>query len=90
MKTLAEITVDSIEMLTKEFGHRCKYCNRYSEFVGTCLWDDEPTKEDDGDRCIIFEWDVHALKNLQREHLLATQFGLIDNPWKDWIKKVQI
>ena len=88
MKTLDEISYETEKLLTEEFGHRCKYCNRFS--AGTCLWDDEPTNSEDGERCIGFEWDVHALKNLQREHLMATQIGLIENPWKEWIKKVKI
>lgn len=90
MKTLGEISYETQQMLTEEFGHRCKYCDMYNDFRGTCRWDDEPTHEDDGERCLGFDWDVHALKNLQREHLLATQVGLVDNPWKEWIKKVQI
>ena len=90
MKTLSELSEESIKMLTEEFGHRCKYCYRYSEFSSTCTWDDEWTDEDDGERCIGFDWDEHALKNLQRDHLMATQFGMVDNPWKDWIRKVKI
>lgn len=90
MKTLQEITNDTERILIKEFGQSCNYCNRYDDFKGTCKWDDEPTRPDDGERCLMFEFDEFALKELQREHLMATQFGLIDNPWKDWIKKVQI
>lgn len=88
MKMLNELSEEAFRMLTEEFGHRCKYCNRFS--AGTCLWDDETTDEEDGERCIIFEWDEQALKNLQREHLMAKQFGLVDSPWKEWIKKVKI
>ena len=90
MKTLAEITAESKQMLLEEFGKCCNYCKRYDDFRGTCKWDDEPTRPDDGERCLMFEFDDFALKELAKDHLMATQFGMIDNLWKDWIKKVQI
>lgn len=90
MKTLDEITNDTKRMLLEEFGKCCNYCNRYDDFRGTCKWDDEPTRPDDGERCLMFEFDEFALKELQRDHLMATQFGMIDNPWKDWIRKMEV
>lgn len=90
MMTLHEITNDTEKKLLEEFGQCCNYCNRYDGCEGKCQWDEEPVRPTDGERCLMFEFDEFALKELQRDHLMATQFGKIDNPWKDWIRKVKI
>ena len=90
MKTLGEISLEAEQMLVEEFGQCCNYCNRYDDFRGTCKWDDEPTRPDDGERCMIFEPDQFALKELQKEHIMATQFGMIPNPWKEWIGSLKL
>lgn len=90
MKTLGEISLEAEQMLINEFGQCCNYCNRYDDFSGTCKWDDEPTRPDDGERCMIFEFDQFALKELCKDHLMATQFGMIPNLWKEWIGSLKI
>lgn len=90
MMTLHKITNDTEKMLLEEFGQCCNYCNRYDGCEGVCQWDEEPVRPTDGERCLMFEFSQYALKELQRDHLMTTQFGMIDNLWKDWIRKVKI
>ena len=75
------------ELLTEEFGHRCKYCYRYNEFIGTCEWDDENTHEDDGERCIGFRWDDKAIELLRVQYELKKTDGMVENGWKRWLLK---
>lgn len=73
------------ELLTEEFGHCCNYCYRYDSIFGTCKWDDQETRPDDGERCIGFDWDNTAKKLLREEYAMRTQEGKVDNVWKRWL-----
>ena len=75
------------KILIEEFGKCCDYCKYYKPIKGLCKFDDEPKRGTDGTQCFGFEFDDFALKELKQEHLLTTQFGMIENPWKAWIMK---
>lgn len=77
-----------VKMIEEEYGHCCNYCEKYNALIGCCEFDKEDRRPDDGERCIIFEWDDLAIELLKNEYAMQSQVGKVESEWTRWLRRL--